>query len=114
MPQSIQQLHDRIQAMPSDWVKALVLSWLTDSNGNLSDLERLIAENAENTDITQEYRWGEINTANQFEPLNEAETIARSLEVLQDYQANKRGIAHDRVKQWADSLGTDGELPYPQ
>ncbi|NJK77531.1 MAG: hypothetical protein HC942_30985 [Microcoleus sp. SU_5_6] len=32
MPQSIQQLHARIQAMPSDWVKAIVLSWLTDSN----------------------------------------------------------------------------------
>ena len=84
---------------------------MTHSNGNLSDLERLIAEN---TDLTQDYQWGEINTENQFESLGEAETIARSLEVLQDYRTNKKGISHDRVKQWAESLGTDGELPCPQ
>jgi hypothetical protein len=101
MPQSIQQLCAQIQAMSSDRVKDLVLSWLTHTNGNLSDLERLIAENA---DRPQEYQWGEIKNTNQFSPLTEAETIARSLEVLQDYQANKRGISHDRIKQWADSL----------
>jgi len=50
MAQSIKQLHAQIQAMPSDSVKAIVLSWLNQSNGNLSDFERLIAEIAEETE----------------------------------------------------------------
>lgn len=111
MAQSIKQLHAQIQAMPSDSVKAIVLSWLNLSNANLSDLERLIAEIAEET---EGYQWGEIDTANEFQPLSEEETIASSLSVLQDYQTNKTGVSGDRVKQWADSLGSDRELPCPQ
>jgi hypothetical protein len=111
MAKSIKQLHAQIQAMPSDSVKAIVLSWLNQSNGNLSDFERLIAEIAEET---QEYQWGEIDTANQFQSLSEEQTIAQSLAALEDYQTNKTGIPHDRVKQWSDSLGSDRELPCPQ
>ena len=76
MAQSIEQLDAQIQAMPSDSVKAIVLSWLNQSNGNLGDFERLITE---------------IDTANEFQPLSEAQTIAQSLSVLQDYQTNKMG-----------------------
>ncbi|MEG4319159.1 MULTISPECIES: hypothetical protein [unclassified Microcoleus] len=111
MAQSIKQLHAKIQVMPSDAVKAIVLSWLNQSNGNLSDLERLIAEIAEESDG---YQWGEIDTANEFQPLSEEETIALSLTALQDYQKSKTGISGDRVKEWADSLGSDRELPCPQ
>ncbi|MEG4531100.1 hypothetical protein [Microcoleus sp. D2_18a_D3] len=50
---------------------------------------------------------GEIDTANEFQPLSEEQTIAKSLAALQDYQTNKTGMGHDRVKQWADSLGSD-------
>ncbi|MEG4574342.1 hypothetical protein QUA56_16855 [Microcoleus sp. N3A4] len=57
---------------------------------------------------------GEIDTANEFQPLSEEQTIAQSLAALQDYQTNKTGIRYDRVKQWADSLGTDRKLPCPQ
>jgi hypothetical protein len=85
MAQSIKQLHAQIQALPSDSVKAIVLSWLNQSNGNLSDFERLIAE------IAEGYQWGEIDTANEFQPLSEEETIARSLAALQDFQTNKTG-----------------------
>jgi len=60
------------------------------------------------------YQWGEIDTANQFQPLSEEQTIALSVLALQDYQTNKTGISGDRVKQWADSLGSDRELPCPQ
>jgi len=104
MAQSTKQLHAQIQAMPSDSVKAIVLSWLNQSNGNLSDFERLITEIAEGS---EGYQWGEIDTANEFQPLSEEQTIARSLSVLEDYQTNKTGISGDRVKQWADSLGSD-------
>lgn len=104
MAQSIKQLHAQIQAMSSDSVKAIVLSWLNQSNGNLSNFERLIAEIVEET---EGYQWGEIDTANEFQPLSEEQTIAMSLSVLEDYQTNKTGIGHDRVKQWADSLGSD-------
>ncbi|MGB3262640.1 MAG: hypothetical protein WBA89_01670 [Microcoleus sp.] len=51
-------------------------------------MERLIAEIAEET---QEYQWGEIDTANEFQPLGEEQTIAQSLAALQDYQTNKTG-----------------------
>lgn len=74
MAESIKQLHAQIQAMPSDSVKAIVLSWLNQSNGNLSDFERLIAEIAEET---EGYQWGETDTANEFQPLSEEQTIAR-------------------------------------
>lgn len=106
MAQSINQLHAKIQVMPSDAVKAIVLSWLNLSNGNLSDLERLIAEIAEESDG---YQWGEIDTAKEFQPLSEEETIARSLTALEDYQTSKTGISGDRVKEWADSLGVVGD-----
>lgn len=88
MAQSIKQLHAQIQAMPSDSVKAIVLSWLNQSNGNLSDFERLIAEIAEET---EGYQWGEIDTAKEFQPLGEEQTIAKSLAALQDYQKNQTG-----------------------
>ena len=104
MAQSIKQLHAKIQVMSSDAVKAIALSGLNQSNGNLSDLERLI------TEITEEsegYQWGEIDTANEFQPLSEKQTIAISLAALQDYQKSKTGISGDRVKEWADNLGSD-------
>ena len=88
MQNSLKQLHAQIQAMPSDSVKAIVLSWLNQSNGNLSDFERLIAEIAEET---EGYQWGEIDTANEFQPLSEEETIAQSPAALQDYQTNNTG-----------------------
>ncbi|MEG3941621.1 MULTISPECIES: hypothetical protein [unclassified Microcoleus] len=111
MAQSIKQLHAQIQVMPSDAVKAIVLSWLNLSNANLSDFERLIAEIVEEN---EGYQWGEIDTANQFHPLSEEQTIASSLSVLEDYQTSKIGVSGDRVKEWADSLGSDRELPCPQ
>lgn len=111
MTHSLKQLHSQIEAMPSDWVKAIVLSWLSNSNGNLSDFERLIAETA---DISGEYQWGKIDTAQRFESLSEAEMIAESIAALEDYQTHKMGIPHDQVKPWADSLGSDRELPCPK
>ncbi|UNU25773.1 hypothetical protein [Microcoleus vaginatus] len=52
-------------------------------------------------------QWVEIDTANEFQPLSEEQTIAQSLAALQDYQTNKTGIGCDRVQEWADSLGSD-------
>ncbi|HAX87617.1 MAG TPA: hypothetical protein DCY91_15475 [Cyanobacteria bacterium UBA11370] len=111
MTHSLKQLHSQIEAMPSDWVKAIVLSWLSNSNGNLSDFERLIAETA---DFSGDYQWGKIDTEYQFQPLSESQMITESLTALQDYQTNKMGIPHEQVKQWADSLGSDRELPCPE
>jgi transcriptional regulator with AAA-type ATPase domain len=111
MAQSLQQLHAQIEAMPSDLVKEIVLSWLTNFKGNLGEFERLIAETAPQS---EEYQWGEINTAQEFQLLSEEQMIAESLAALQDYQTLKRGISHQEVKQWADSLGSEGELPCPK
>ena len=52
-----------------------MLSWLTNSNGNLSDFERLLPETA---DRAQGYQWGEIDTAKQFQPLIEPQPIVQS------------------------------------
>ena len=52
-----------------------MLSWLTNSNGNLSEFERLIAETAARS---QGYQWGEIDTTKQFQPLIERQPIAQS------------------------------------
>jgi hypothetical protein len=54
MAQSTKQLHAQIQAMPSDTVKAIVLSWLNLSNANLSDFEQSQKLRREARDISGE------------------------------------------------------------
>jgi hypothetical protein len=54
MAESIKQLHAQIQVMPSDTVKAIVLSWLNLSNANLSDLEQSQKLRREARDINGE------------------------------------------------------------
>ena len=49
-----------------------------------------------------------------FQPtqlLTDEEMITESLAIFADYRQNPKGIAHDTVKKWAQSLGRDNELP---
>lgn len=111
MSQLNQQLQSQVQAMPSDRVKEIVLSWLADGGNTIGEFERLVEDNgAEFAD----YEWGEIDDDGQFRPMSEDEMVAESLAVWAEYQKNPEGVPHDAVKRWAESLGQDDELPCPQ
>jgi hypothetical protein len=92
------QIANQIQALDSHQVKALVLSWLTDTGGSLQDFESL---------LQAEYPLSD-------QPQTEAEMIEKSLQALEEYQRTGTGISHDRVREWLDSLGTDQPLPCPK
>ena len=94
------QIVQQLQKLPAERVKALVLSWLLESDGNLGEFESLLHEATEDPVWTM----GEISEALVFEPLTEAEMIAKSQEALKAYQENGRAIPTDQVKQWANSL----------
>jgi hypothetical protein len=100
------QLLNQIQAMAGHDVKALVLAWLTGTDGRLEDLAQML----DGDDLV----YGETNTEGNFQPLTEAEMAAQSLQVLADYQQNRDGVSHDRVSEWLDSIGTENPLPCPK
>lgn len=50
----------------------------------------------------------------EFQLLNDAEMLSQSLAALVEYRDSDQNIAHQNVAAWADSLGTDNELPCPQ
>jgi hypothetical protein len=100
------QLLDQIQAMEGQDVKALVLAWLTGTDGNLADLEQMLDG--------EEIEYGEIDDQGNFQPLTEAEMAAQSLRVLEDYKRNPDGVSHDRVSEWLDSIGSENPLPCPK
>lgn len=58
--------------------------------------------------------YGEFDAALNFQPLTEEQMIHQSLKALEKYRRTGNGIAHTRVQEWVDSLGTDHELPCPQ
>jgi hypothetical protein len=50
--------------------------------------------------------YGDLDENLTFQPLEEAEMIAKSLQVLEDYKRTRQGISNERVQEWLDSLGT--------
>jgi hypothetical protein len=108
MSQSIQQLQSQVQAMSSDRVKEIVLSWLASGEDTIGAFERLLEEGE------ADFEWGKINESDQFQPMSEDEMVAESLAAWADYQRNPEGVSHEVVKRWAESLGRDDELPCPQ
>ncbi len=100
------QLLDYIQAMEGHDVKALVLAWLTGTDGRVEDLAQMLDE-----DTTV---YGELDAQGSFQPLTEAAMAAQSLRVLEEYKQNRDGVSHDRVSEWLDSVGSDNPLPCPK
>ncbi|MFM2431601.1 MAG: hypothetical protein RLZZ511_2814 [Cyanobacteriota bacterium] len=100
------QLLDQIQAMEGHDVKALVLEWLTGTDGRLEDLEQMLDGD--------EVVYGEINEEGRFQSLTETEMVAQSLQVLEEYKRDRDGVSHDRVSEWLDSIGTEHPLPCPK
>lgn len=110
-----QQIVDHLRNLPGERVKALVLDWLTDSDGNLEAFDRLLADQSVAADaMNTALMFGELDSNLHFQPLSETEMIQKSREVLEDYQRTGKGVSHDLVREWATSLGTDNELPCPK
>ncbi len=108
-----QQILEHLEALSGEQVKTLLLTWLTNSSGNLEDFEKLLTN--QTTQITEEsFEYGEIDSALNFQPLAEAEMVQQSKLALEAYRRKGSGVAHNRVREWADSLGTDRERPCPR
>jgi hypothetical protein len=112
-----QQLANQVQALNADQVKALVLGWLLDTEGRVDDFGELLEETLETEQSLSEESpivYGDLDEGLTFQPLEEAEMIAKSLEVLEEYKKNRQGIPNDRAQEWLDNLGTENPLPCPK
>jgi hypothetical protein len=96
-----------IQELEDHQVKALVLEWLTGTEGSLAELGQLL-------DAGDGQVYGELDPEGRFQPLAEAQMAAKSLEVLEEYKRTRQGVSHDRVSEWLDSIGSENPLPCPQ
>lgn len=101
-----QQILEHLQALPGEQVKTLLLTWLSVSEGDLEDFERLLSH--EFTQTTEEvFEYGEIDTALNYQPLTQAQMVEQSRKALEAYRRTGSGVAHERVHEWAHSLGTE-------
>ncbi|MBD2682406.1 MULTISPECIES: hypothetical protein [Nostoc] len=108
-----QQILEHLEALPGEQVKSLLKTWLTVSEGNLEDFEQLLSH--EPTQSTEEiFEYGEIDTALHFQPQTQAQMVEQSRKALEAYRSKGSGVAHEHVREWADSLGTDEERPCPR
>ncbi|BDI20742.1 hypothetical protein ANSO36C_65440 (plasmid) [Nostoc cf. commune SO-36] len=108
-----QQILEHIETLPPEQVKTLLLTWLTSSSGDLEDFEQLLTNQPPQT-TEESFEYGEIDTTLNFQPLTEAQMVQQSQSALEAYRRTGSGVAHDRVREWADSLGTDAERPCPR
>ena len=107
------QIANHVQGLDSEQVKALVLDWLAQTDGSLSDFEYLLTAEYAATD-EDEAVYGNRDEQGTFQPLTEAEMAAKSLQVLEEYKRTRKGVPHERVREWLDSIGTDNPLPCPK
>ncbi len=98
-----QQILSHLEILPSEQVKTLLLTWLTSSEGDLEDFERLLTNLSLQT-TEESFEFGEVDTALNFQPLTEAEMVEQSKFALVAYRSKGSGVAHNCVREWADSL----------
>jgi len=79
------------------------LDWLSETSGSLSDFERLLS-----AEIRQEtaLEYGQLDEALSFHQMTDAEMVESSLQVLAQHNRTCKGISHERVRNWLDSLGS--------
>ena len=58
--------------------------------------------------------YGALDDRGEFQPFTEDEQIQLSLATFADYRQNGRGVSHDRVSEWLESIGTHHVLPCPK
>jgi hypothetical protein len=108
-----QQILGYLEVLTGEEVKIILLQWLSGSDGNLEDFERLLT-NQSTQEVEKSFEYGNINAELNFQPLTEVQMIQQSKSVLENYQSKGSGVAHNLVREWVDSLGTDEELPCPR
>ncbi|YAF96532.1 MAG: hypothetical protein AB3A66_02245 [Nodularia sp. CChRGM 3473] len=107
------QIVEHIETLPGEQVKTLLLTWLTSTAASLEDFEQLLTN--QSTQTTEEsLEYGEIDTPLNFHPLTEAQMVQQSQSALETYHRTGSGIAHNRVREWVDSLGTEQERQCPR
>lgn len=109
-----QQIASHVQELGGEQVKALVLDWLSVTDASLLDFERLLETEYMHPSDTEESVYGELDQNLNFHPLTEEQMIQASLDALEEYRKIGGGVSHDRVREWADSLGTDSEISCPR
>ncbi|WP_375503468.1 hypothetical protein [uncultured Nostoc sp.] len=108
-----QQILEHLEALPGEQVKSLLKTWLTVTDGDLEDFEQLLSHESSQS-IEEIYDYGEIDTTLNFQPLTQAQMVEQSRKALEAYRRTGTGVAHERVREWADSLGSDEERPCPR
>lgn len=98
-----QQILEHIESLSLQEVKVLLSHWLVNSEGDLEDFERLLT-NQPNQIIEEAFEFGEIDDALNFQPLTEAQMVEKSLSSLEAYRRKSSGVAHERVREWIESL----------
>ena len=106
-------ISNHVETLESEQVKALVLNWLSRTDGSLSDFERLLESEFRSFD-TAVLECGQIDETLAFQPMSDSHKIESSLQVLEEYKRTGNGIAHERVREWLDSLGTDQPRSCPK
>ena len=107
------QILERLEPLPGEQVKNLLLQWLINSSGNLEDFQELLKSQSHQK-IEELLDYGEIDSGLNFRSLTEEEMIRQSKLALEAYHREGFSVNHDRVREWADSLGTDAERPFPR
>jgi hypothetical protein len=108
-----EQILEHLEALPGEQVKSLLKTWLTVTDGDLEDFEQLLSH--ESTQSIEEILcYGEIDTTLNFQSLTQTEMVEQSRKALEAYRRRGTGVAHERVREWADFLGTDEERPCPR
>ncbi|QLE55092.1 hypothetical protein [Nostoc sp. TCL26-01] len=105
-----QQILEHLEILPPEQVKCLVLTWLIDTSASLEDFEWLLTNQSIQT-TTESLEYGEIDAGLNFQPLTEAQMVQQSQSALEAYLRTGSGIPHERVREWADNLGTNQERP---
>lgn len=101
----------QVEELDSERVKALVLDWLSETGGSLSDFERLLGSESHQK---VELEYGQFDEALAFQQMTETEMVESSLQVLAEYKRTRDGVPHERVRDWLDSLGSDHPRSCPK
>lgn len=106
-----QELATIVRDLPAEKVKTAVIEWLGREKGDIADLKQnLSTEYSNQLPMVR----SAIDSNGDFTPKSESEMIAQSLEALNEYQLHGRSVSQQAMSEWADSLGTDDELPCPR
>ncbi|MDY6785848.1 MAG: hypothetical protein SW833_25415 [Cyanobacteriota bacterium] len=108
----IDRMIKQIETLPDDRVKAVVLSWLTASDGSFEVFEKKLAD--ERDDWAEIENDSELDTTVGFPNLTEEEMQQEDMKRWEEYCRTGHSIPQHKVAEWLASIGTERELPCPE